>query len=128
MKVFFKKSVLALLLFGSGKLAQAEPGVMTIEVQTAPGKNSTNYPTRTLAALPVSETNRVDSNLDQYGGWLDRKAKATGFFYPAMIGGRWWLVDPQGGLFLHKGIVAVSPMRGPLAGTAFEEKFGNNSN
>ncbi len=71
---------------------------------------------------------RVDAALDQYGGLLGRKEKATGFFYPRKIGGRWWLVDPEGGLFLNKAIVAVSQMNGPLARDAFKKNYGNDSN
>lgn len=125
MKKLFNKSVLVFLLLVAPKLVHAESGIVTVEVQTAPGKNWTNYPTRTLAALPASE---VDSNLDQYGGWLARKTRATGFFYPAKIGDRWWLVDPNGCLFLHKGVVAVVPLGGPNAEAAFKEKFGTDSN
>ncbi|MDB6015926.1 MAG: hypothetical protein JWR19_415 [Pedosphaera sp.] len=128
MKTLFKKFVLALSLVVVAGFAQAESGIVTVEVQVAPGKSWTNYPTRTLTALPVSGTNEVDSDLDQYGGWLARKVKATGFFYPTKMGDRWWLVDPQGCLFLHKGIVAVSPMGGPNAEAAFKAKFGSDSN
>ncbi|HWD91927.1 MAG TPA: hypothetical protein VG938_06215 [Verrucomicrobiae bacterium] len=108
--------------------ALADSGIVSVAVQVAPGKPWTNYSTLTLAALPASAGNRVDVDLDQFGGWTARKEKATGFFYPARIDGRWWLVDPQGCLFLHKGIVAVSPMGGTNAEAAFKEKFGSDSN
>jgi hypothetical protein len=70
----------------------------------------------------------VDTGFSQYGGWLARKEKATGFFYPKQIGDRWWLVDPEGCLFLHKAVVAVSPIGGAGARAAFKEKFGSESN
>ena len=48
------------------------------------------------------------SNWSTYGGWKDGpRAKATGFFYPARHGGRWWLVDPEGHLFFSHGIDCV---------------------
>ena len=128
MKPRFKKSAWVLCLLLAVKLAQAETGMVTVQVQVAPGKNWTNYPTRTLAALPATITSQVDSDLDQYGGQLDRKEKATGFFYPKKIGDRWWLVDPEGGRFLHKAVVAVRPMGGTNADIAFQEKFGSDSN
>src|SRR5271170_3386979 len=105
MKTIFKKSALALLVIAGQ--AQAQSGMVTVQVQVAPGKNWTNYPTRTLAALPASVTTRQDSDLDQYGGLLSRKEMATGFFYPKKIGDRWWLIDPEGSLFLHKAVVDV---------------------
>lgn len=34
-----------------------------------------------------------------YGGYLNTKAKATGFFRVEQVDGRWWFVDPDGHLF-----------------------------
>ncbi|HSY18291.1 MAG TPA: hypothetical protein VK815_08160 [Candidatus Acidoferrales bacterium] len=128
MKNFFKKSAFTLGLLAVTTLVRAEPGIVSVQVQVAPGKAWTNYPTRTLAALPVAVTGQTDPDLDQYGGLLARKGKATGFFYPKKIGERWWLIDPDGGQFLHKAVVAVTPMGGPGAKAAFQEKFGGDSN
>ena len=121
------------ILFVSGLLVvadyvHAQSGMVSVQVQVAPGKDWTNYPTRTLAALPGTVFNQTDTNLDQYGGLLTRKEKAAGYFYPRKIDGRWWLIDPDGGLFLHKAVVAVTPMGGPGAKTALLEKFGGESN
>jgi hypothetical protein len=44
-----------------------------------------------------------DFGFSRYGGWKDRKEKATGFFHTAEIDGRWWLVDPDGYLFYSVG-------------------------
>ena len=128
MKIPWQKSVFVLALLVAPHRVEAEPGMVAVPVQAAPGKNWTNYPTRTLAALPAAITSRPDSGLDQYGGLLARTEKATGFFYPKKVGDRWWLVDPQGGLFLHKAVVSVTPMGGPNAEAAFNEKFGSDSN
>jgi hypothetical protein len=127
-KTFFKTSAFALVLLVMAGYAHAQSGLIAVPVQAAPGKNWTNYPTRTLAALPVAATRRVDSELDQYGGLLTRKEKATGFFYPKKSGNRWWLIDPEGSLYLHKAVVAVSPIGGAAAKAAFKEQFGSDSN
>ncbi|MHC4207249.1 MAG: hypothetical protein ACYSTT_21555 [Planctomycetota bacterium] len=39
----------------------------------------------------------------EYGGYLNTKAKATGFFRVEQIDGIWWFVDPHGHLFLSTG-------------------------
>jgi hypothetical protein len=39
-------------------------------------------------------------NYCQYGGYRGTKAKATGFFRVERVNGKWWLVDPDGHLFL----------------------------
>lgn len=85
------------------------------------------YATRTLSSLPGSASVLPDADLDQYGGIRGRAQKATGFFRTEKIDGRWWLVDPEGNLFLNKGIVAVEPFRAsPRAQAAFREKFASD--
>ena len=44
-----------------------------------------------------------------YGGWQERKERATGFFHTAQVDGRWWLVDPDGHLFFSIGSNGVRP-------------------
>jgi hypothetical protein len=39
----------------------------------------------------------------RYGGYLDSKARATGFFRVEKIADRWWFVDPDGHLFFSIG-------------------------
>ena len=58
-----KSTVLLSLLIVSGQ-AYAETGMVSVQVQVAPGKPWTNCPTRTLAALPETVTTQVDSGLD----------------------------------------------------------------
>ena len=99
----------------------AEPE-LTVEVQTKPGNAWKPYPTRTLDDLPDVKVAAPDTDLSQYGGLLACRAKATGFFYPAKRDGRWWLVDPEGRLFIHRGVVSVSPLRTPGAQDALKAK------
>ena len=42
-----------------------------------------------------------------YGGWKQKKFKATGFFRTQNDGKRWWLVDPEGCAFLSAGIDCI---------------------
>lgn len=44
----------------------------------------------------------------RYGGWIKVKRKATGFFRTEQVNGVWWLVDPDGHLFVSKGVNHVS--------------------
>ncbi len=57
---------------------------------------------------------------DQYGGYADRKAKATGFFRVEKIDGKWWFVDPDGALFYSNGVNGTGP--GP--GTTIKGRDG----
>ncbi len=45
---------------------------------------------------------------DTYGGWVKIKGNKTGFFHTEQIGGRWWLVTPEGNVFFSKGVDNVS--------------------
>lgn len=56
--------------------------------------------TKTVAANPY--------NYSKYGGYLQAKGKATGFFHTEKIDGQWWFVDPEGYLFLSHGVDCVS--------------------
>ena len=53
-----------------------------------------NYPTRTLAQLKNFVPGEV--KLSKYGGRLDKRTTATGFFHVKKLGGRWWAIDPDG--------------------------------
>jgi hypothetical protein len=107
--------------------AQAQQAPLMVEAAPKPGGAWKSYPTRTLEQLPPAATARRDSGCSQYGGLLARKTKATGFFYAAKLEGRWWLVDPEGCLFLNKGVVSVSALRTPGAVASLKEKFGQEA-
>jgi len=64
------------------------------------------FKTRTLATLSGFKGKSIKTN--KYGGRSDRKEKATGFYHTKKINGRWWAIDPQGNLFLHNALNAVS--------------------
>jgi len=69
------------------------------------------------------------SNWDKYGGQADGpQLKATGFFRPEKVAGRWWLIDPDGHLFWSHGIDCVRMLDAtPIAerATWFEDFVGN---
>ena len=48
-------------------------------------------------------------NYSKFGGYLQAKVNATGFFRTEKINDRWWFVDPEGYLFLSSGVDCVSP-------------------
>jgi hypothetical protein len=54
-----------------------------------------------IAAVPAS------AQYDSYGGWQKLHAPKTGYFHAAQIGGRWWLVTPEGNAFFVKGVDSV---------------------
>ena len=56
-----------------------------------------------LQAIWKNEEETLQANAlprSKYGGFLDKRVKATGYFRVQKIDGRWWFVDPDGYLFL----------------------------
>ncbi len=45
----------------------------------------------------------------KFGGFLNEKVKATGFFRTERINNKWWLVDPEGYLFYSIGSTGINP-------------------
>ncbi len=119
-------SLVAALLLAAAPAAPGQP--LTVEVAAKPGGKWTARPTRTLDDLPAAVREKTDAGLSRYGGLLARKTRATGFFHPTKIGDRWWLADPEGCLFLHKGVVSVATLRTPGAQASLKDKFGSETN
>jgi hypothetical protein len=111
---------LATTLFG-----QTSP--RTVEVAVKPGDKWVARATRTLDDVPGAAAIKPDTGPSRFGGLTSRKEKATGFFHTAKIDGRWWLVDPEGCLFLHRGVASVSMLRTPAAQTAWKQKFASET-
>lgn len=63
---------------------------------------------------------------DKYGGWKVGSRSATGFFRTENIAGRWWLITPEGNLYLSKGVAVFSPGSSDRQIAALRDKFGTN--
>ena len=96
---------LSISLLGIALGASVLNAEQQIEVAKKPGEKFTLYEAITLADMPLIE---VDSGLDQFGGIIEPKQKATGFFRTEKINGRWWIINPAGGRFIHRGISSVN--------------------
>jgi hypothetical protein len=50
------------------------------------------------------------ASFSRWGGWLDRRVEASGFFRTHHDDSRWWLVDPDGCLFWSVGPDCAAPV------------------
>ncbi len=118
--------LLAVSVVGMSISPAAEP--LRIEVKRKPGdKNWKSLETWTLAHADGFQPRNGPAKLTDFGGDPSHPARVTGFFHPEKIGDRWWLVDPQGGRFVHVAMGSVSPATGSAkAKAAFEKKFGSH--
>ncbi len=56
------------------------------------------------------EAHPAPRDRDRFGGWQGGpRQEATGFFRTKRLDGKWWLVDPDGALFISLGIDVVTP-------------------
>lgn len=101
--------------------------VLEVQASFKPGDPWKTYPTRILDPKPSVPPASADE-LSTYGGIKTHRTNATGFFHPARVNGRWWLVDPEGYLFLHKGVCSVTMLKTPGALEAWRKKSGDERN
>lgn len=93
-----------------------------IEVAKKPGEKFTLQKTITLTDMPSVG---LDVGLNKFGGVNETKYKATGFFRVENINGRWWIIDPLGGRFIHRGIASVNTIPTDGARAEVAKKFKN---
>ena len=84
----------------------AEP--LLIEAKKKPHHQWVPRETYTIEQL-VGYQEKPDPEYSRYGGMVDTQFPATGFFYTKKYNDRWWLVDPEGHLCIHKAVCSVSP-------------------
>ncbi|WP_295936943.1 hypothetical protein [uncultured Alistipes sp.] len=68
-----------------------------------------------------------DPDTDKYGGWKVASLSATGFFRMEQMAGRWWMVTPEGNLYISKGVAVFSTGGSDRQHAAMVEKFGTTS-
>ncbi len=82
-------------------------------------------PTITLADLPSLP---LDPTADAFGGKTAPEMRnETGFFRVEVRNGRWWLVDPEGGVFLSRGVNTIAPVRSSGGQAALGQRFGTEA-
>ncbi|MFM7243623.1 MAG: prolyl oligopeptidase family serine peptidase [Planctomycetaceae bacterium] len=114
----------AAALWGDVPAESAARPMTAVEVAVKPGRPFESRPTTVLADLPAIPR---DSSLDRFGGLTTRTAAATGFFRVERVDGRWWLVDPAGGLFLSRGVNSITTVRTAGGREALERRFGTEA-
>lgn len=94
-----------------------------VESQRKPDREWQTHPTRTVAQLAGFDAGTSDGMLDRFGGLREGRTTATGFFRTQKIDGRWWLIDPDGGRFIHVGVASVRMGQSAGAQEALAAKF-----
>lgn len=64
---------------------------------------------------------------DRFGGWKVGTHTATGFFRVEKIDGRWWMITPDGNLFLSKGICTFSTGNSDRSKSELTVRYGSRA-
>jgi hypothetical protein len=107
---------------------EGEPaGPRSVMVSRGPGKPWSPMDTRVLADLPQIPQDKVGT---RYGGIVPEGGPlpASGFFRTTQHDGRWWLVDPEGNLFIHRGVSSVRENRTKQGRQAQRQRYGSSAN
>jgi hypothetical protein len=104
----------------------------TIYHQVKARQNATSpdwgtYTAKTIDRLPCF-TITNDPGIDSFGGWKINQSEATGFFRVEKKGDRWWIIDPDGYPFIHKGVAVFRPGNSERQKVALKDKYGSVEN
>jgi hypothetical protein len=86
-----------------------------------------SYTAKTIDKLP-GFTYSKDPSTNIYGSWKVSRSKGTGFFRTEKKGDRWWIIDPEGYPFIHKGVAVFTPGTSDNQKKAFSAKFQTGKN
>ena len=103
------------------------PGHPLLTIETLPWRetNWRTVPVRRLEDLPNYNATQTDTSLGRFGGLAARKVAGPGFFRVQKVDNRWWMVDPDGCLFLNRGVDSVNTGGSSSAREATRaQKFG----
>lgn len=95
-------------------------------VESRPDKNSAwkQYAVEQFSDFHNYQPKSV--SLNKYGSNTAIQSTATGFFRTELINGRWYIIDPEGYAFIHKGVACVSPGTSDNQKKALQDKWGTN--
>lgn len=85
------------------------------------------YTAKTIDRLPdFNITN--DPEINTYGSWKINPSHGSGFFRVEKKEDRWWIIDPEGYPFIHKGIAVFRPGSSDNQKLALNNKYGTEQN
>ena len=100
------------------------------QVNARANANSTNWKTytaKTIDKLPGFVISK-DPAQSAYGGWKVARSAASGYFRVEKKADRWWIIDPEGYPFIHRGVAVFRAGNSPGQKMAMQEKYGTPEN
>lgn len=75
----------------------------------------------------ISDFTPSVTSTNKYGSNTNYHSTATGFFRAEIVGNRWYIIDPEGYTFIHKGVACVTPGTSNNQKVAVTSKWGTNT-
>lgn len=111
---------------GGGGEGGTELPPLSVEAQNSSNKWGW-YDAYTIDRIP-GYTPVANPEVDKYGGWMVNVGNPDGYFRVRKIDDRWWMVDPDGNIFLSQGVAVFGPGGSDRQKANLNEKFGSYSN
>lgn len=122
-----------------GCIGQSKPGkqeYITVEARrrvsnpdgTTTYRQYEPFSTRSVELLSGFNMPKKTEPRSKYGGWLERKSSATGFFRVEKVGDRWWCIDPEGFYYINVALNSISKGGSDRNKQALVDKFGTPEN
>lgn len=95
--------------------------------QNATSPTWQSYTAKTIDRIPDFKFSK-DPETNSYGSWKVAPSTSTGFFRAEKRGDRWWIIDPDGYPFIHKGVAVFNPGSSANQKAALSSKYGTPQN
>jgi hypothetical protein len=118
--------LIGLLVFFASRCPAQKNAPAFHKVEARANATSTSWQTytaKTIDKLPGFKL-QPGPAVNAYGSWLVNKSTATGFFRVEKRDDRWWIVDPEGYPFIHKGVAVYRAGNSAAQKTALLNKYG----
>ncbi len=86
------------------------------------------FETRTVGNLAGYKVSRKTDKLSPYGGNMNYREEARGFFYVKKIGERWWGIDPLGYRYINIALNSINQGKSEGSKKALEKIYGDKEN
>jgi len=100
-------------------------GHRLVQARVHPKLDPMIYLAETVENLRGFDTEGAVDSTDSFGGSAERPADIGPgkYFRTTFQNGRWWMVTPEGNLYIDRSVNAVAMTGGPAAEKAFDERF-----
>ncbi len=113
-----------LVLLGLYSLIQGSFSQIFVESREKQQDAWKSYPVEQFSDSPGFKY--IPATINKYGSNTAHRLTGTGFFRAEKVDGRWYIIDPEGYTYIHKGVACVAPGTSIKQKAAVTAKWGTN--